>query len=564
MAAKGSKGSIILEILIVLMALLLVAVIIVPNQIWKEEEKITQTCRNNLTSLYEAERFYYQHNNVYTDSLSKMLAFVQSDSGLNKRQTLVSLTNSFTQILDNILSVPSVNNISVISTAQFEITGDLVGNERYFRKYEGVTETSREIIRDLNRIDSSASFPNFSKVKLFVDTLRYLKESVSDYSLQDAILRAINAVDSMKLYYPKIEREAFDQFWDEEYRKISTFISEIRATDISKVSTVPDRLRKFIDQINSKVQDLNTSNIQSDIEKLEVERKNLDELHQKFLSPEFFMLTKRKSLTKLIETDSLLINLSQDNFICPDAETVYIIDTTQARLIVECPNLLDYFHQKFQKNIEPIRDIQLYNQIRQIDAIFDSTRIVLDEDRQLLRRYTDVLLMVKELLVEMDQLSNAFFYRYAKETIDFIDLIDREKQLSILKPAIENILNPLDTLGTRTRTRDVADLEKQLNYFRGKLEKIDSTISEMRLPSSIRRRVVDTSEPFQAVFDVVTEMKNSFNPELGEKFHEVSKELEKTLLNALEGQSERVYVIFSKQHINHGYIDSGEKSWEEE
>ena len=38
MAAKGSKGSILLEILIVLLALLLVAVILIPGKIWKEEE----------------------------------------------------------------------------------------------------------------------------------------------------------------------------------------------------------------------------------------------------------------------------------------------------------------------------------------------------------------------------------------------------------------------------------------------------------------------------------------------------------------------------------------------
>ena len=128
MAAKGFRGSIILELLIVLMALLLIAVILIPNKIWKEEEKVTITCQNNLNALYEAERFYYRSNEVYTDSLGKLLTFVQSDSGLNRRQTLVSLTNSLTKVLNNILTVSSVENVSKVSLAAFEITGDLVGS----------------------------------------------------------------------------------------------------------------------------------------------------------------------------------------------------------------------------------------------------------------------------------------------------------------------------------------------------------------------------------------------------------------------------------------------------
>ena len=212
MAAKGSKGSIILEIFIILMVLLLIAVIFLPDQIWKEEAQTTKICRDNLNALNEAQRFYYQKNNTYTDSLSKLLTFVQNDSGINRRQSLVSLTNSFTKILNNILTVPSIQNISKMSQAAFEITGDLVGNERYFRKYENIAASSEEIIRDMMNLDSSALFPNFSRSKLFVDSLRTLKESVTDFSLQIAVLRAINSSDSKSLYYSKIEREGFNQF----------------------------------------------------------------------------------------------------------------------------------------------------------------------------------------------------------------------------------------------------------------------------------------------------------------------------------------------------------------
>ena len=81
MAAKKFRGNILLELLVVLMALLLIAVLIVPNKIWEEENRITETSRNNMNELFEAERFYYKTNEVYvTDSLSKLLEFVRTDS----------------------------------------------------------------------------------------------------------------------------------------------------------------------------------------------------------------------------------------------------------------------------------------------------------------------------------------------------------------------------------------------------------------------------------------------------------------------------------------------------
>ena len=368
MAAKGSKGSILLEILIVLMALLLIAVIIIPNQIWEEEEMVTSNCRHNMNSLYEAERFYYQRNSTYTDSLGKLLTFIQADSGLTKRQMLVSLSNSLTQVLDNILAITSFQSISKISLASFEITGDLMGNERYFRKYPEINQVRDEIVREMMKLDSSLIFPNFSQTKLFVDSLRDLKESVSDYALQVATYRAISAADSLSLYYSKMERDELVQNWATQYDKISQFISEIRKTDISKVSTVPDRLKKFIDQINGNVQTLNSANTSKDAEALSVEKQSLTELHQKFLSPEFFMLTESYSLTKLNETDSILINLSQENFSCPDAKATYLFDTSKARITIECPHLLEIFQAEFREDIEPIRDIQSMSQTRQCSS----------------------------------------------------------------------------------------------------------------------------------------------------------------------------------------------------
>ncbi len=564
MAAKGSKGSIILEILIVLMALLLIAVILVPNTIWKEENQITKKCRNNINALYEAERFYYQKAGTYTDSMNKLLTVVQSDSGLNRRQTVVSLTNSLNKIIKNVLNVQSVQNISVISQATSEITQDLVGNERYFRIYPEITRRSEEIIRSMMRIDASIEYPNFSHTKVFIDSLRYLRESVSDYQLQVAILRAINAIDSLTLYYPKIEKEAFSRFWNTENDKLAKFISDIRATDISKVSTVPDRLKKFADQVNTNVQILKTTNYSRDQESLERERQNLTELHQKFLSPEFFSITTGFSLTKLDEIDSILISLTQDNLSCPDAKTVYLFDSTRRRLTIECPNNLDEFHVKFKAAVDPISNLPVYDHMNELDGIIQNTKSVLDENRLILRRYTDVLLKIKELLVEFDEINKVTFYDYVKKIYGFNQRVQKEKKLSVLKPVIEDVLNPMDTLATRIEKSNVSDLENRLNYYNEKLQEIDLAISAMRLPASVRNQVKSNADPFAPALDLTAKIKTGFVPASAENLKKSAKNLENTLLDALEGKREQVYVIFSKDHINHGNYVAGEKSWEKE
>jgi hypothetical protein len=361
-----------------------------------------------------------------------------------------------------------------------------------------------------------------------------------------------------------MERDELVQTWATEYRKINQFISDIRKTDISKVSTVPDRLKKFIDQINSNVQILNSANTSKDAEALGVEKQSLTELHQKFLSPEFFMLTESYSLTTLNETDSILINLSQENFTCPDAKLTYLFDTTKSRITIECPNLLDIFQAEFKEDIEPIRNIPFYQQVTQISSIIDTAKIVLDENRAEVRRFTDVLLKIKELQVELDQMKNVFFYRYTNEIIDFIDLVDQEKRLSLLKPAIEDILNPMDTLATRVETGNIADLEERLNYFSGKLSELDNSIKESRLPRRVRNKIKSNSDPFQPVFNELSNISSGFSPQYSESLREAASELEKDLLEALEGEKEQVYVIFRREHKNHGYIANGENSWEEE
>ncbi len=130
MAKKGYQGSIILELLIVLLALLLIAVILIPDKIWKEEEFLTKTCRYNINAIYEAERYHFRMKEAYTDSLPKLVTFIQGDSSLQTRNKIVQLTRSLYSVIQNVQDNPTIEAVATLSSALAEIQGDLRANER--------------------------------------------------------------------------------------------------------------------------------------------------------------------------------------------------------------------------------------------------------------------------------------------------------------------------------------------------------------------------------------------------------------------------------------------------
>jgi len=171
MAKKGYQGSILLEALIVVLALLLVAVIVLPNKIWKEENALTSQCRYNINSIFEAERFLFRKTDHYTTNLDSLAEFVSQDSTLLTRQRLVKLSNELNDVLVEVMNLPTVKQMLIISQSVNEIDGDLRTSDRYFRKYPELSDTKEQISFELKRLENSGDFPVFNHAKVFVDSL---------------------------------------------------------------------------------------------------------------------------------------------------------------------------------------------------------------------------------------------------------------------------------------------------------------------------------------------------------------------------------------------------------
>lgn len=559
-----AKGSIILKIIIILLALLLVAVIALPQRIWNEEDILVTQSRKNMNAIYEAQKFFHQKTGHYTDDLDTLITVIQNDTSLQQKKRLVNLTHEIYDIMENTLEIPSIAGILLVSGSVSELQSDLLGNDRYFEKYVDLDESQKRIFMNLTRFDSSAAFPQFCKTKTFVDSLNDLKNRINEYRLQNSAYLAETYLDSIHTTLPKVEKDAIRNFWDNLHLLITQLIKDAEQTDIRKVTNIIDRLQRANERINSAILNLLNADIQSDLAELSNLQSEMNSVYQKYISSEQFQLTQRFGLLELTETDSTLLNLNRDDFTSPDDNEKYIVDAKGEHLIIESPNLLDKFASKNREIVEPIRNSVLFKEIESIQEIIDSTNQAMTETVPLIRRHGNVLLDMKETMAELKDLNSVPFYKMANDLNTLVDTIETEKKISVLKPMFEETLNPIDTLAARIRNKNIGDLEERLNYLGNEIKGIDSLLSSSTIPSRVRRRIKPIYPIYEPVFSILNDMKSSMNDELANKIETVSENLEKSLVEVLNGYSENVYVIFQKKHINPGYIKDNVKSWEEE
>jgi len=78
--SRKGKGSIILEILIVLAFFALVASIYIPKKQWEKEAELEKSCRERLHSLDAGMKIFYMKNNAYTEDLDELINFIKKDT----------------------------------------------------------------------------------------------------------------------------------------------------------------------------------------------------------------------------------------------------------------------------------------------------------------------------------------------------------------------------------------------------------------------------------------------------------------------------------------------------
>lgn len=85
---KPKRGSIILEILIVVFFAALLFSLYMPKKLWDQEDWERDMCRNRMSAILSIEQRYRNANEVYTDTLQYAIDFLKADT------TFTNLTDS--------------------------------------------------------------------------------------------------------------------------------------------------------------------------------------------------------------------------------------------------------------------------------------------------------------------------------------------------------------------------------------------------------------------------------------------------------------------------------------
>jgi len=113
------RGSIIYEILIVLLTLGLIGSIVYPKKVWEKEERERDICRQRMLDIQNAELLYFSKNNSYSENLREVIEFLKSDTSL-----AATIDTLILSPLDSLYTCPTTGDtykITVIDTSAIEV-----------------------------------------------------------------------------------------------------------------------------------------------------------------------------------------------------------------------------------------------------------------------------------------------------------------------------------------------------------------------------------------------------------------------------------------------------------
>ena len=214
-----ARGSLLLEILAVLLAVGLIFTLTYPKSLWdKEEKKVTQ-CRDNMWHVFFAEITYLDSKLVYNDTLEKVIGFILSDST--------------EQRLRRYTSIDSVLGMDIVKT--FRNVGDTVSInvDSVFGEGPDSVLVVQKQIAVAALIDSMLSFANTANLdtteSFILDSLR----SWPDYSerIDSMALATLNQIYNC----PTNNKPYIIQANNDSIPKLVNIYCPIDSTDKAKV-----------------------------------------------------------------------------------------------------------------------------------------------------------------------------------------------------------------------------------------------------------------------------------------------------------------------------------------
>jgi competence protein ComGC len=555
MASLDGKGSIILKIVIVLLVVAMVIVIILPGQIWQEEEVVRETSRSNMSTLFEAHKYYFGLKGTFTDNDEHLILTVQNDSALLKRQIVVNHTTRLRLAMERFLSDPAIKNLYDISSNLKNIEEDLINNKRFFRTIEEIDTEAEELKMQISSLRSGIQFEKYVVVVADLDSMWQLRRDLTDYSLQSAARLARSFSEDISKGLPSIDFSTMNQIWQPLSSRISDLMSSVEGSRLKQLTSVADRVADFQRDASSGFSYfLNNSvgNSYSDA------AGDLATVYNEFLSD--FLITEEYSQYTLNETDSLLINISGRSFYTPRDNLKYIFSVDDSsRMRIEDPTLLEELKAMSDPTADEIRQLEFLAAFENYQDQIDSLRGFYPQIKTKYRRNIEVTIKTKEIEAVLDQLPpTAVFDAYLK-TKSYADIVPQSVSYSEIKNETESALISISAFKQIYNDSFFGNLDTV------HIELIDQLNQFNELLSQIRRNTFTLDYHIESLNSALSRIKSVQKESVLPKLQKIEENLKTAYIFASEGKEKSIYGLFATRIVNYGKIDgpTGRKSWEE-
>ena len=564
MSSQQPKGSIFLKLAIVLMVIVLIIVIVIPGEIWTDEASAEKECRNNMVSLYEAHAYYYKLKNHYAYDMNDLILTIQNDSSLMLRQRIVNHTNRLKNAIESYLATDIPENLNKISTNIKNISDDLEQNDRYFRSQDqeilekNIFATSQELKLKLSSLRS-----NYESYRLAIqslDSLWQLRRDMADFSLQGSARRAGDLGESINSYLANIKYDQIQSVWNPLSSEITTFLNTVNSVNkLKSATTVADRVADFQGEIDEGFSSILSGNLDAEISDANEKLADIQATYQEFLND--YLVTNNFAQFVLTETDSLLINLNENNFYTPFDREEYVVgfgDSLDIR--VEDPTLLGELKTKTMTDVEKVKNLPFMSPMLVYAQTLDSIKAYYMMVKQNYRRNIEVTIKTKELDEVIPRLKEVAVFEAYNNYQNFVDRVPATDSYSEIK---DNIATSLIASGSFIQVYE--------DQFFGKLDTLHlEMISQLEdfnnILSSVRRNTFDFNWAIDQLNQNLAQIKSVQGSAVIPTLKSVEEDLKELFIFASEGDERNVYGIFSTSVVNHGkvYGRTAIKSWEEE
>lgn len=555
MAGLDGKGSIILKVIILLLIIVAIVVIIIPGQIWQEEETVKNVCRGNMSTLFEAHRYYFGLKGNYTDNEEELILTIQNDSTLLKRQIIVNHTNRLKNAMESFLSGPAIKNLYAITSNLKNIEDDLTLNERFFRAIEEINQEAENVKMKIASLRSGVQFENYLNVATNLDSLWQLRYNLTDHSLQSAARMASSLSSDITQHLPNIDFNAMNQIWQPLSIQISDLMSKVEASRLKSLTSVADRVADFQTATNQGYSYFLANQTGNSYV---ANAEDLANVYNEFLSD--FLITQEYAQYALSETDSLLININERNFYTPREHLKYIFSKNDtAGIRIEDPILLTDLKSQTLNSVNNLKQIPFFAAFENYQNQIDSLKAHYQVIRTNYRRNFDVTITAKEIDAVIDEIPTSGAFEAYLKMKSFVDIVPQSDSYSEIKDEISSSLVSVGTF-------------KQIyedNFF-GNLDTIHIELMDNlnhfnEILSKIRRNTFSVDDNINQLNTALSQIKSISKESVLPILQQVEENLTSTFFFASEGKEEPVYGVFATRVVNHGkiYGTTGRKSWEE-